>query len=210
MATAMRASPLTASSRPFQAKVRRDGPQGSCALRGAAWALLRARRSAPIGTISALPRHDSARTRAPHRPATRNSHRCACRPCSPWPAAPPAGGAAWWPWPRARPLLAPPTSAWTAVGAYRWESMHRWVPPHVAIPIAASAPDPTRSMLALRPPAPGALCGTGRSGRLLLRPLKVPPSPPCTCAGWIYDGAEPFDKLPASFKCPVCRSPKRR
>eukprot|EP00884_Botryococcus_braunii_P008232 jgi/Botrbrau1/1740/Bobra.116_2s0080.1 len=32
----------------------------------------------------------------------------------------------------------------------------------------------------------------------------------CIDCGWIYDGREPFDSLPASFKCPVCKAPKRR
>ena len=30
-------------------------------------------------------------------------------------------------------------------------------------------------------------------------------------AGYIYDGSEgPFEKLPNSYRCPVCSSPKRR
>jgi len=32
----------------------------------------------------------------------------------------------------------------------------------------------------------------------------------CIDCGWIYDGKEPFEKLPNSFKCPVCQAPKRR
>eukprot|EP00879_Flechtneria_rotunda_P001419 GHRR01001572.1.p1 GENE.GHRR01001572.1~~GHRR01001572.1.p1 ORF type:complete len:131 (+),score=55.12 GHRR01001572.1:176-568(+) len=32
----------------------------------------------------------------------------------------------------------------------------------------------------------------------------------CIDCGWIYDGREPFDKLPNSYRCPVCNAPKRR
>lgn len=28
--------------------------------------------------------------------------------------------------------------------------------------------------------------------------------------GYIYDDSTPFDKLPSSYKCPVCSAPKRR
>jgi rubredoxin len=28
--------------------------------------------------------------------------------------------------------------------------------------------------------------------------------------GYIYDGKEAFDKLPNSYRCPVCNAPKRR
>eukprot|EP00879_Flechtneria_rotunda_P013951 GHRR01014571.1.p1 GENE.GHRR01014571.1~~GHRR01014571.1.p1 ORF type:complete len:136 (+),score=47.07 GHRR01014571.1:479-886(+) len=31
-----------------------------------------------------------------------------------------------------------------------------------------------------------------------------------SAGGWIYDGREPFDKLPNSYRCPVCNAPKRR
>lgn len=32
----------------------------------------------------------------------------------------------------------------------------------------------------------------------------------CIDCGYIYDGAEPFEKLPNSYRCPVCSAPKRR
>ncbi|PRW58553.1 Rubredoxin-like superfamily [Chlorella sorokiniana] len=33
----------------------------------------------------------------------------------------------------------------------------------------------------------------------------------CIDCGYIYDGSEgPFDKLPSSYRCPVCSAPKRR
>ena len=33
----------------------------------------------------------------------------------------------------------------------------------------------------------------------------------CIDCGWIYDGKQgPFDKLPASYRCPVCNSGKKR
>lgn len=33
----------------------------------------------------------------------------------------------------------------------------------------------------------------------------------CVDCGYIYDGSDgPFDKLPSSYKCPVCSAPKRR
>lgn len=28
--------------------------------------------------------------------------------------------------------------------------------------------------------------------------------------GYIYDGKEPFEKLPNNYRCPVCQAPKRR
>lgn len=28
--------------------------------------------------------------------------------------------------------------------------------------------------------------------------------------GYIYDGSTPFEKLPSSYRCPVCNAPKRR
>lgn len=30
----------------------------------------------------------------------------------------------------------------------------------------------------------------------------------CTVCGYVYDGDEPFEKLPESYKCPVCMQPK--
>uniref|UniRef100_A0A383WB62 Rubredoxin-like domain-containing protein n=1 Tax=Tetradesmus obliquus TaxID=3088 RepID=A0A383WB62_TETOB len=32
----------------------------------------------------------------------------------------------------------------------------------------------------------------------------------CIDCGYIYDGKEAFDKLPNSYRCPVCNAPKRR
>lgn len=33
----------------------------------------------------------------------------------------------------------------------------------------------------------------------------------CVDCGYIYDGSEgPFEKLPGSYRCPVCAAPKRR
>lgn len=33
----------------------------------------------------------------------------------------------------------------------------------------------------------------------------------CIDCGYIYDGSEgPFEKLPSSYRCPVCNAPKRR
>jgi len=32
----------------------------------------------------------------------------------------------------------------------------------------------------------------------------------CVDCGYIYDESTPFDKLPNSYKCPVCSAPKRR
>eukprot|EP00878_Enallax_costatus_P045935 GHUV01055476.1.p1 GENE.GHUV01055476.1~~GHUV01055476.1.p1 ORF type:complete len:111 (-),score=24.28 GHUV01055476.1:386-718(-) len=32
----------------------------------------------------------------------------------------------------------------------------------------------------------------------------------CIDCGYIYDGREPFEKLPSSYRCPVCNAPKRR
>ncbi|GBF94813.1 hypothetical protein Rsub_07985 [Raphidocelis subcapitata] len=33
----------------------------------------------------------------------------------------------------------------------------------------------------------------------------------CIDCGWIYDGSQgPFEKLPGSYRCPVCNSNKRR
>lgn len=32
----------------------------------------------------------------------------------------------------------------------------------------------------------------------------------CVDCGYIYDDSTPFDKLPSSYKCPVCNAPKRR
>lgn len=32
----------------------------------------------------------------------------------------------------------------------------------------------------------------------------------CVDCGYIYDGREAFDKLPSSYRCPVCNAPKRR
>lgn len=32
----------------------------------------------------------------------------------------------------------------------------------------------------------------------------------CIDCGYIYDGREAFDKLPNSYRCPVCNAPKRR
>lgn len=33
----------------------------------------------------------------------------------------------------------------------------------------------------------------------------------CVDCGYIYDGSEgPFEKLPSSYRCPVCSAPKRR
>lgn len=32
----------------------------------------------------------------------------------------------------------------------------------------------------------------------------------CVDCGFIYDAKESFDKVPASYKCPTCQSPKKR
>ena len=32
----------------------------------------------------------------------------------------------------------------------------------------------------------------------------------CVDCGYIYDGSTAFEKLPNSYKCPVCSAPKRR
>lgn len=43
------------------------------------------------------------------------------------------------------------------------------------------------------------------------RPVAAAANTPChRLLSWIYDGREPFDKLPNSYRCPVCNAPKRR
>lgn len=32
----------------------------------------------------------------------------------------------------------------------------------------------------------------------------------CVDCGYIYDGRDTFEKLPSSYRCPVCNAPKRR
>jgi hypothetical protein len=44
---------------------------------------------------------------------------------------------------------------------------------------------------------------------LALRPCRII-NPLLNAGGYIYDGKEAFDKLPNSYRCPVCNAPKRR
>lgn len=90
---------------------------------------------------------------------------------------------------------------------------------------AKPARDPACQLLVLQ--ARAAMCAQGahasshlRWSQTSHRPLSFPshcgPNPPHNTAPtrpvqYIYDGSEgPFEKLPSSYRCPVCSAPKRR
>ncbi|GAB4822717.1 hypothetical protein N2152v2_009763 [Parachlorella kessleri] len=54
---------------------------------------------------------------------------------------------------------------------------------------------------------PGALGGERRQ---VAWQVEVSPHSRTGFLGYIYEGKEPFESLPSSYRCPVCNAPKRR